>query len=67
MEGIGFLQTVYVNLGIEAIIVRGISDLIQDKELTDKQGYQEIAANHASAFAFEVLANLVLKSSWEAI
>jgi 5'-methylthioadenosine/S-adenosylhomocysteine nucleosidase len=55
MESGGFLTAAHMNDGIQALIVRGISDLIDNKTELDQQGYQEIAADHASAFAFEVL------------
>jgi len=59
MEGYGFLEAVHTNRDIDALIIRGISDLINDKEETDKEGWQEIAAQHASAFAFEILAKVM--------
>jgi RNA polymerase sigma factor (sigma-70 family) len=58
MEGRGFLQAAYANQQVSALIVRGISDLIGGKSKADKAGYQEFAAQTASAFTFEVLANL---------
>lgn len=58
MEGYGFLQAAEANQQIEALIIRGISDLIDDKNKTDTANFQRIAALHASAFAFEVLAEL---------
>ncbi|MEC4815105.1 MAG: 5'-methylthioadenosine/S-adenosylhomocysteine nucleosidase [Scytonema sp. PMC 1069.18] len=56
MEGRGLLQASHANQQVSALIIRGISDLINSK--TDKTNWQEIAARHASAFAFEILAKL---------
>lgn len=55
MEGSGFYTACHANGHIQFLIVRGISDLLSNKTETDAQGYQEIAARNASAFAFEVL------------
>lgn len=59
MESHGFLKALRANPEINALIVRGISDLIDGKSNADAAGYQEKAAQHASAFAFEILANLL--------
>lgn len=58
MEGRGFLEATHANPHVMALIVRGISDLINNKSALDDAVRQEVAARHASAFAFEILAKL---------
>jgi nucleoside phosphorylase len=67
MEGFGFLQAAFAYPNMPAIVIRGISDLIQNKNVDDpKKGTedqrQEEASHNASAFAFEVLAKLEINS-----
>lgn len=55
MEALGFLNAARAHQNVEALVVRGISNCIDGKSASDASGSQELAARHASAFAFEVL------------
>ncbi len=61
MEGFGFLQSCHQHPEMYSLVVRGISDLLDDKAQTDEQGNQEIAAASAAAFTFQVLCSLDLQ------
>lgn len=62
MEGRGVLEAVRANHS-EAIVIRGISNLLDDKNAAEKDGSKILAASHAAAFAFELLAKLTHSSS----
>ena len=56
MEDFGVMLAVAQHESAAPIAVRGISDLLDDKSRTDKQGGQDLAAANAAAFAFDLLA-----------
>jgi nucleoside phosphorylase len=58
MEGHGFLLGVRMNQSVQGIVVRGISDCIGDKDPDSDRNWQPVAARHAAAFAFQILAKL---------
>lgn len=58
MEGSGFLTAAQANQNVRVCVVRGISDLIEEKSQADAGGSQDLAARHAAAFAFGILSRL---------
>lgn len=58
MEGHGFMLGVHMNHPTQGIVIRGISDLVNDKDEANDDTWQPIAASHAAAFAFQMLAKL---------
>ncbi|MFN6460757.1 MAG: hypothetical protein RMZ41_002785 [Nostoc sp. DedVER02] len=60
MESYGILNALRAYPKIDGLIIRGISDLIDNKSDADSKGHQKIASRHASAFAFEILAKFAI-------
>lgn len=58
MEGFGFMRAVLANHQVQAMVVRGVSDLIAGKNPADDHNWQPIAAAHAAAFTFQMLSQL---------
>lgn len=54
MEGGGFLKAAHVE-NCDALVIRGISDLLDNKQETDGLGSQDIAAQNAATIAFLLL------------
>jgi nucleoside phosphorylase len=54
-EGHGFLEAAYVNTEVDAIVIRGISDLLVGKDGKNDDYWQPVASRHAAAFAVELL------------
>lgn len=54
MEGYGVLSPLDAH-GVKGIVIRGISDLLENKEIADGGGSQPLAASNAAAFFAEML------------
>lgn len=55
MEGHGVLTAARLCSNTKAIIIRGISDLLSGKSVSDQGGSQELASRHAAAMAVALL------------
>ena len=58
MEGYGFLEGARANPGLDALVIRGISDLMTGKDGSSDEYWQPIASHHAAAFATELLTSV---------
>lgn len=58
MEGRGFLEAIRANKRVEAIVIRGISNLVFNQDKTHSPDSSAKATRNACAFAFELLAKL---------
>jgi len=67
MEGLGFLEACRHYPSIKSLIIRGISDLIEGKNLADKEGSQEYASKNAAEFLFGYLNYLEIKQEKQPI
>jgi len=54
-EGHGFLEAASANAGLDALVIRGISDLLTGKHEVADNYWQPVASRHAAAFAIELL------------
>jgi nucleoside phosphorylase len=61
MEGLGFLEACRPYPLLKSLLIRGISDLIDEKEKVDKEGSQEYAIKNAVTFLFNFLDHLNIK------
>jgi adenosylhomocysteine nucleosidase len=65
MEGNGFMIAAHAH-NVKAMEIRGISDMINDKEEADASGSQPRAAENAAAFAFAMI-ETIMKDNQRAI
>lgn len=58
MEGFGFLTGAHLDRRAEALVIRGISDLLGDKAEAHDALWQPLASRNAAAFAFELISRM---------
>lgn len=63
MESAGFSRAAHMNSSVSFAVIRGISDLRDDKSPSDDELSQPTAASHAAAFAVELLSEIRVDDS----
>jgi nucleoside phosphorylase len=63
MEGFGFLEACRQHQAVHGLLVRGISDLVDNKGITDKLGSQPYASANAAAFTIALIKQLYSKEA----
>lgn len=60
MEGLGFLKVCMTRPAVKSLLLRGISDLVNDKGEMDGKGSQAYASKNVAAFLFGLISELDL-------
>jgi len=60
MEGLGFLRVCMTRPAVKSLLLRGISDLVNDKGEMDGKGSQSYASKNVAAFLFGLISELDL-------
>ncbi len=66
MEGLGFLTVCRSRPTVKSLLLRGISDLVNDKGEMDGKGSQPYASQNVAAFLFGVISQLNIDSIFQA-
>lgn len=67
MEGLGFLRVCQTRPSVKSLLLRGISDLVNDKGEMDNIGSQPYASKNVSAFLFGIIDQLDLNTQNQAV
>lgn len=63
MEGLGFLEVCRMRPAIKSLLLRGISDMVDDKTVMDSKGSQPYASQNVSAFLFGIIDKISLTNT----
>ncbi len=63
MEGLGFLEACRPFSNLKSLLLRGISDLLENKKESDGSGSQDYASQNVAAFLFGLIDKLSQQSS----